>query len=112
MQKDPSSHQRLSRTLDPGQETEDKIVRPFFKVSGLAKTILLGTVKGKIEKRQTEEEVGREDNIKEWTGMDFGAVPFLNVLILTPLCVRFVWFSKNAELSPVWERATDTACHL
>ena len=25
----------------------------------------------------------------------FGAVHFLNVLILTILCVRFVWFSKH-----------------
>ena len=38
--------------------------------SGLAKTILQGTVKGK-KKRQTEEEVGR--NIKEWTGIDFAS---------------------------------------
>ena len=42
----------------------------------------------------------------------FGAVQFLNVLILTLLCVRFVWFSKMAELPPVRERAADSACHL
>ena len=41
--------------------------------SGLAKTILQGTVKGKRKKkkRQTEEEVG--NIIKEWTGMDFAS---------------------------------------
>ena len=34
--------------------------------SGLAKTILQGTVKGRQKKRW-------EDNIKEWTGMDFAS---------------------------------------
>ena len=33
--------------LDPGQETETKMVWPCIKGSGLAKTILRGTVKGK-----------------------------------------------------------------
>ena len=42
----------------------------------------------------------------------FGADQFLNVLILTLLCVRFVWFVKMTELPPVRERATDSACHL
>ena len=36
--------------------------------SGLAKTILQGTVKGKKRRRQKKRS---EDNIKEWTGMDF-----------------------------------------
>ena len=39
--------------------------------SGLAKTVLQGTMKGKKKKRQTEEKVG--SNIKEWTGMDFAS---------------------------------------
>ena len=39
--------------------------------SGLAKTILQGTVKGKKKKRQTEEEVGRQ--YQEWTEMDFAS---------------------------------------
>ena len=39
--------------------------------SGLAKTILQGTVKGKKEKRRAEEEW--EDNTKEWTGMNFAS---------------------------------------
>ena len=34
--------------------------------SGLAKTILQGTVKGKRRR-------GEEDNINEWTGMDFAS---------------------------------------
>ena len=36
------------------------MVWPCFKGSGLAKTILQGTVKGKRKKRQTEEDVGRQ----------------------------------------------------
>ena len=39
--------------------------------SGLAKTILQGTVKGK-RKRGRQKKRG-EDNIKEWTGMDFSS---------------------------------------
>ena len=38
------------------------------KSSGLAKTILQGTVKGK---RRGRHKMGWEDNIKEWTGMEF-----------------------------------------
>ena len=38
--------------------------------SGLAKTILQGTVKGKKRGRQKKR---WEDNIKEWTGMDFAS---------------------------------------
>ena len=38
--------------------------------SGLAKTILQGTVKG--ERRQGRQKKRLEDNIKEWTGLEFG----------------------------------------
>ena len=38
--------------------------------SGLSKTILLGTVKGKKRGRQKKRWT---DNIKEWTGMDFAS---------------------------------------
>ena len=38
--------------------------------SGLAKTILQGTVKG--GRRQGRQRKRREDNIKEWTGLEFG----------------------------------------
>ena len=37
--------------------------------SGLAKTILQGTVKG--GRRQGRQRKRREDNIREWTGLDF-----------------------------------------
>ena len=39
--------------------------------SGLAKTILQGTVKGK--RRRGRQKKRWEDNIKEWTGMDFAS---------------------------------------
>ena len=39
--------------------------------SGLAKTILHGTVKGKRKKGRQEKRW--EDNIKEWTGLDFAS---------------------------------------
>ena len=46
------------------------MVWPCF-MSGLAKTILQGTVK---EKRKRGRQKKRwEDNIKEWTGMDFAS---------------------------------------
>ena len=38
--------------------------------SGLAKTILQGTVEGK-RKKEADRRKRWEDNIKEWTGMDF-----------------------------------------
>ena len=38
--------------------------------SGLAKTILQGTVKG--GRRQGRQKKRREDNIREWTGLEFG----------------------------------------
>ena len=38
--------------------------------SGLAKTILQGTVKG--ERRQGKQRKKWEDNIREWTGLEFG----------------------------------------
>ena len=41
--------------------------------SGLAKTILHDTVKGKMKKRQTEEEVGSQYQRVEGTGMDFAS---------------------------------------
>ena len=38
--------------------------------SGLTKTILQGTVKG--ERRQGRQRKRQEDNIREWTGLEFG----------------------------------------
>ena len=40
-----------------------------FRSSGLAKTILQGTVKGR--RRQGRQRKRWEDNIREWTGLEF-----------------------------------------
>ena len=42
-----------------------------LRSSGLAKTILQGTVKGK--RKRGRQKKRWEDNIKEWTGMDFAS---------------------------------------
>ena len=42
----------------------------------------------------------------------FGAVQFLNVFILTLLCVQFIYSTQVTELPPVWERAANSAYHL
>ena len=41
-----------------------------FRSSGLAKTILQGTLKGR--RRQGRQRKRREDSIREWTGLEFG----------------------------------------
>ena len=45
------------------------MVWPFLKIFWFSKDNPTGHSERKKKKRQTEEEV--EDNIKEWTGMDF-----------------------------------------
>ena len=42
----------------------------------------------------------------------FGAVQFLNVLILTLLCDLLDNLVKLTELPPVWERTVNSAYHL
>ena len=44
-----------------------------FRSSGLAKTILQGTVKG--GRRQDRQKKRSEDNIREWTGLEVRQVP-------------------------------------
>ena len=39
---------------------------------GLAKSILQGTVKGEGGRRQGRQRTRWEDNIREWTGLEFG----------------------------------------
>ena len=58
--KDPSSHWRIRRTSDSGQETEAKIVLPWFKVFWFSKDNPTGHSESKKKKRQTEEEAGRQ----------------------------------------------------
>ena len=44
-------------------------IGPYERSSGLAKTILQGTVKG--GRRQGRQRKRWEDNIREWTGLEF-----------------------------------------
>ena len=46
------------------------MVWPHLKISGMAKTILQGAVKG--DRRSGRQKKRWEDNIKEWTEMGFG----------------------------------------
>ena len=48
-------------------------VWPHLQGSGLAKTILQGTVEEK-KRRKSRQKKSWEDNIKEWTGMDFASL--------------------------------------
>ena len=53
----------------PVQETEPRWFDHVSRPSGLAKTILLGTVKG--NRKRGSQKKKWNDNTKEWTGIDF-----------------------------------------
>ena len=63
---DSADNWTTRRPPDNCKETQTAVVCS----SGLAKTILQGTVKGR--RRQVEQRKRWEDNIKEWTGLEFG----------------------------------------
>ena len=67
---------RIQRAIGPHDDLMTIVERHrlqwyghVFRSSGLAKTIMQGTVKG--ERRQDRQRK-REDNIREWTGLEFG----------------------------------------
>ena len=70
MQKDPSSHWRIYKLLTLVKKPKVRWFGHVSGSSGLVKTILQGTVKGK---RKRGRQKRWEDNIKEWTGMDFAS---------------------------------------
>ena len=72
-------HRKIRATIEEYDElltlVKKRKLRWFGHVSrssGLAKTILQGTVKGK-RKRGRQKKRWEEDNFKEWTGMDFAS---------------------------------------
>ena len=67
-------------TPDPGQENlwEPRWFGHVSRSSGLAQTILQGTVKGKRKRSQQKQRW--EDKIKEWTGMDSNGPALLGQL--------------------------------
>ena len=63
---------KIQAAIGEYDELKKRKLRWFGHVSrssGLAKTILQGTVKGK--RRRGRQKMRWKDNIKEWTGMDF-----------------------------------------
>ena len=64
-------HAKIQQTIGPHKDLLMIIKRCNVSCSsGLAKTILQGTVKG--GRRQGRQRKRREDNIREWTGLGFG----------------------------------------
>ena len=65
---------RSSRLLDHTKTTVKRRKLQWYghvsRLSGLAKTLLQGTVKG--GRRQGRPRKRLEDNIREWTGLEFG----------------------------------------
>ena len=66
---DPAGNRTTRRPPDYGKETQTSVISHVFRSSGLAKTILQGTVKG--GRRQGRQRERWEDNIREWTGLEF-----------------------------------------
>ena len=68
--KDPGGHWRYDELLTLVNKWKLRWFGHVSRSSGIGKTILQGTVK---EERKRGRQKSWEDNIKEWTGMDFGS---------------------------------------
>ena len=66
---DPAGNWTTRRTPDYRKETQTAVIWSCLPSSGRAKTILQGTVKG--GRRQGGQRKRWEDNIREWTGLEF-----------------------------------------
>ena len=66
---DPGGNQITRRPLDHRKEMQTAVVWSCLLFTCLAKTILQGTVKG--GRRQGRQRKRWEDNIREWTGLEF-----------------------------------------
>ena len=67
--RDPTGNRTTRRSPDDRKETQTEWYRHVSRSSGLAKTILQGTVKK--ETRQGRQKKRWENNIREWTGLEF-----------------------------------------
>ena len=67
---DPTGNWTTRRSPDDRKETQIAVVWSCFPFISLAKTILQGTVKG--GRRQGGQRKRWKDNIREWTGPEFG----------------------------------------
>ena len=61
---------KILQAIGPHEETQTAMVWSCFRSSGLAKTILQGTVKG--GRRQGRQKKRWEDKIRKWIGQKFG----------------------------------------
>ena len=66
---DPAGNRTTRRPPDHRKETQTAVVWSFSRSSGLAKTILQSTVKGR--RRQGRQKMKWESNIRDWTGLEF-----------------------------------------
>ena len=67
--KDPAGNWTTRRPPDHGKETQIAVVWSCFSFIRSGQTILQGTVKG--GRRQSRQRKRWEDNIREWTGLEF-----------------------------------------
>ena len=67
---DPAGNWTTWRSPDDRKKTQTAVVCHVSRSLGLAKTILQGTVKG--GRRQGRQRKRWKDNIREWTGLEFG----------------------------------------
>ena len=65
-------HRAAWRPPDFSEKTQTEVVRHVTLSSGLAKTILQGTVQG--GRRRGRQRKRWEDNIKEWTGLEWNII--------------------------------------
>ena len=66
---DPAGNRTTRRPPDHCKEMQPAVIWSCLRSSGLAKTILQGTVNG--GRRQGRQRKRWEDNIREWTGLKF-----------------------------------------
>ena len=66
---DPAGNRTTRRPPDNRKETQTAVVWSCLRSTGLAKTILHGVVKGGT--RQGRQRKRLEDNIREWTGLEW-----------------------------------------
>ena len=67
--RDPTGNGTTQRTPDQRKEMQAAVVWSVYRSSGLVRTISQGTLKG--ERRQGRRRKKWEENIKEWTGLEF-----------------------------------------
>ena len=68
--KDHVTNEEIQQAIGPHEDLKLQWYGHVSRSSGLAKTILQSTVKG--GRRQGQQRKRWDDNIREWTGLEFG----------------------------------------